>query len=562
MSAGFNLEPGDRVVIDGAELTMDRMLAPLRAGDPDDIQFVARTGRITTYAESEFVSHYNTGKVKLLSRTERAKDRAPEEPGPARRAHRRLKYLKAYDANPVSKTETPLRAFIERVAADIGDIDPPSTGSLRRWVRDRGEPGLRKLREMAERYRPGLGRPMHHFVEETLISQLERYWDSPRITAKEVWVRVVTAIDDKNAGSPVAAEHRIPTIAYSTVWRRCQADLTFERARRRYGAKQAARKFKSIKGSLQVDRLLDLAIMDHTELDCWVIDDVTFQPIGRPRLTFLIDSRSRYPLGFNIGWKSASLEAALACLRHALPKKVGLKDKYPEIKHEWLAYGQPREILVDQGLEFVGTSFEDVCADLGISIRIAPVRTPEYKGQIERFFGTANSQAFHRLQGSVPGKPQQLQSLGINPEKDAIFFLSELEALINKWVVDVYSRETHRTLNAAPAQVWQTRLKTDPIELCPDLAALNAACSKTVKRVLTRNGIELNNLTYRSEAVSDLLGAVLPRSRKRNATAHGVQVKVKYHPDDLGQIYVWVDGGNEYVELPCTTPAYAKGLRV
>lgn len=560
MSGAFNLEPGDRVVVDGMELVMDRMVPALHDDGPDDIQFVARTGRITTYSESEFVEHYNAGKLRILTRTERVGDRAPEQSEATARAHRRLKYLRAFDANPVSKSRDPLSSFIEQVAADIGDERPPSTGSLRRWIRGRGEPGLRRLREMTERYRPAPGRRLHSFVEETLAQQMERFWDSPRVTPKEVWTRVVATVDGKSAGLPLAAEHHIPCIAYSTVWRRCQTEMTYERARRRFGAKEAARRFKSIKGSMEVARLLDLAIMDHTDVDCWVIDDVTHQPIGRPRITFLIDSCSRYPLGFNIGWKSAGLEAAIACLRHAFPKKTDLKAKYPEIEHEWLAYGQPREILVDQGLEFVGTSFEDICADLGISIRIAPVRTPEYKGQIERFIGTINRQAFHRLQGSVPGKPQALQSLGIDPEKDAVFFLSELEALVNKWIVDVYARETHRTLNAAPAQVWQTRRKTDPIELCPDLAALNAACSKTVKRVLTRGGIELNNLTYRSEAVSDLLQDLSPRSKKRNTSAHGVEVKVKYHSDDLSHVYVWNQTKGNYVQLPCTKLEYAQGL--
>ncbi len=560
MSGAFNLEPGDRIVIDGVEQSLDRMVPARRDCDPDDIQLVARTGRITIYSESEFLELYNAGKIRILTRTERISDRAPEEDQATARAHRRLKYLREFDADPVSKSEKPLAAFIQRVAAEIGDADPPSTGSIRRWVRNRGEPGLRRLREMTERYRPGLGRRLNPFAEETLTKHMERYWDSPRVTPKEIWAWVSTTIADKNAGLAVLPEHCIPKIAYSTVWRRCQTEMNFERARRRYGAKEAARRFKSIKGSLEVDRLLDLAIMDHTDVDCWVIDDVTHQPIGRPRITFLIDSCSRYPLGFNIGWKSAGLEAAVACLRHALPKKVNLKAKYPEIKHEWLAYGQPREILVDQGLEFVGSSFEDICADLGISIRIAPVRTPEYKGQIERFIGTVNRQAFHPLKGSVPRKPQALQALGIDPEKDAIFFLSELEALINKWIVDVYARETHRSLNAAPAHVWQMRRKTDPIELCPDLAALNAACSKVVKRVLTRNGIELNNLTYRSEAVSDLLEDLVPRSRKRNSSAHGVPVKVKYHPDDLGHIYVWNEVRGDYVQLPCTKPSYADGL--
>lgn len=560
MSGGFNLEPGDRIIIDGLEQVMDRMVPALRDGDPDDIQFEDRAGRRSIYSEVDFVELYNAGKVRILTRTERVGDRAPEESKATARAHRRLKYLKAFDADPVSKSEAPLNAFIKQVAADIGDENPPSTGSLRRWIRGRGEPGNRRLREMTERYRPGPGRRLRPFVEEKLAQHLERYWDSPRVTPKEVWTRVVAEIGDRNTGLPYAAEHRIPCIAYSTVWRRCQKEMTYERARRRFGQKEAARRFKSIKGSMEVTRLLDLAIMDHTEVDCWVIDDVTLQPIGRPRITFLIDSCSRYPLGFSIGWKSAGLEAAIACLRHALPKKTGLKARYPEIEHEWLAYGQPREILVDQGLEFVGTSFEDICADLGMSIRIAPVRTPEYKGQIERFLGTMNRQAFHRLQGSAPGKPQTLQSLGIDPEKDAIFFLSELEAAINKWVVDIYARETHRALNAAPAQVWQTRRKTDPIELCPDLSTLNASCSKVVKRVLTRSGIELNNLTYRSEAVSELLQDLVPRSRTRNTSSHGVAVKVKYHPADLGQIYVWNEEKGAYVRLPCTKPDYANGL--
>ena len=153
-----------------------------------------------------------------------------------------------------------------------------------------------------------------------------------------------------------------------------------------------------------------------------------------------------------------------------------------------------------------------------------------------------------------------LQSLGIDPEKDAIFFLSELEALVNKWIVDVYARETHRTLNAAPAQVWQTRRKTDPIELCPDLSALNASCSKVVKRVLTRGGIELNNLTYRSNDVSELLQDLVPRSRKRNTSSHGVLVKVKYQPDDLGHIYVWNEARGDYARLPCTKPDYAERI--
>src|SRR5574338_983882 len=105
MSAGFSLEPGDRVVIDGVEQSMDRMVPSLRDGEPDDIQLVARTGRISIYSESDFLDLYNAGKVRMLTRTERIDDRTPENGPATTRAHRRLKYVRAYDANPVSKSE-------------------------------------------------------------------------------------------------------------------------------------------------------------------------------------------------------------------------------------------------------------------------------------------------------------------------------------------------------------------------------------------------------------------------------------------------------------------------
>src|SRR5438270_1345948 len=101
MSGAFSLQPGDRIVVDGVEQSMDRMVPAIRRGDPDDIQFVAaRTGRISVYTESEFVELYNGQKLRILTRTERIDDRAPEEDQATARAHRRLKYLREYDANP------------------------------------------------------------------------------------------------------------------------------------------------------------------------------------------------------------------------------------------------------------------------------------------------------------------------------------------------------------------------------------------------------------------------------------------------------------------------------
>src|SRR5262249_34577128 len=152
----------------------------------------------------------------------------------------------------------------------------------------------------------------------------------------------------------------------------------------------AARRFMPLKGSLEAKRILDIAIMDHTVLDCHVVDDEHLITVGRPYLTVAIDVRSRYPLAYVLGYTPPSVETAMACLRRVVRPKQDINERFPDIRGQWAAYGVPRTVLVDNAWEFSGSSFQDACEDCGISIEWAPVRTPEYKGIGERFFRTLN----------------------------------------------------------------------------------------------------------------------------------------------------------------------------
>ena len=415
-----NLYPiavGDRVVIEGIHYVLDSM-APSGTGAPherDVFQFRdTRVNRITNLTEARFLKLYGQGKVRLLSATERVSDRPPElhdaEGRPDLRgeramekARRRLRYLKAYDLNPVSKSTKCLAAFIKEQAAQQGDLRPPSPGALRRWIERRGVTDDRRLGEMADRHARGPRAPkLDETVEAILAEEAERYWQSITVTASEVYARVEGRVDEENGRrQEVGQASTLSRPVLSTVCLRIRQMVTLDRACRRFGKREGLRKFGLLKGSMEAERILDIAIIDHTTLDCWVIDDKTGQPIGRPRLTLMMDACSRLPLGFHVGWRDASVEAVMACLRHAVRPKDYIRERYPSIRQPWLGYGLPRSMVTDQGLEFMGRSFEDACATLGLSIHTAPVRTPEYKGQIERLFRTLNDGLIHKLPGDV-----------------------------------------------------------------------------------------------------------------------------------------------------------------
>jgi putative transposase len=570
MRLSFNINKGDRALIDGVEYVLHRMIGAtpgaLDRGD-DDFQFEElRTGRIRIFPKAEFLSHYEAGKVRLLTPTERLTDRTPEpgedegDPKRLAKARRRLGYLKAYDAEPCSLSTAKLQQFIRRIGLQLGDPAPPSAGAVRRWLRQRGVPGQRFLNEMLDRHPRGR-RPvrLEPRVQQIVAEEARKFADI-QVSPQDVWDKVVTRVEAENLAVGSAPKTPMRAPARSTVWEHLKRNLTYDIAEARWGAGEARRRFSVIRGSMQADALLDIATIDHTILDWVLIDEVTGQPIGRPRLSVMLDSCSRYPLGFNLGWRDASVEAVMACLRHAVRPKGYVRERYPHIKNEWLAYGLPRTLKVDQGLEFMGSSLDDAAATLGFSIEPAPVRTPEWKGQIERFFGTANTGLFHKAPGGVPFKPHQLKALGLDPEASAVLTLSEAEAFIHEWFIDVYARRVHRELGAAPAKVWLDHLRTDPIELARDLSVLDRACTAIKGATLTREGVSFMGLKYRSEAVAQLrleLTQALPAAETQRG---GISAPIKYQPEDLGRVWIWSTARRDYVELPCTTPKYAQGL--
>ena len=562
----LNFSPGDTLLLQERPYQFRGEISQEGAGlrDPRALSFTdAHTAAPVTLTPEAFDQLYAAGEVRILKAHEPAAQIAPvpDAAGETETQRWRRLWCEAFDAAPCGKSDQALASFIAAHAADLAcGRAPPSPGALRVWLRERGRPGDRRARFMAHRIGPiSVPLRLEPSAQQVLAQEAERFFDGVRVNPHAVYCAVRARIADLNGDRSGDALPPIRSPSESTVRRYLRRHLDYGRATRRLGWREGGRRFQPILGSMKAERILELAIVDQTRIDCAVIDDEHMINVGRPWLAMMIDVRSRYPLGYQLSFEPPSVSTVLACVRHAVRPKL----EHPEVAGEWMAFGVPETIVVDNAWENTGSSFRDACADANISILFAPVAAPEYKGVGERFFGTLNTLLFHRLPGGLPFTPQQRTKLGLDMETDAALMLSDVKRAIHQCIVEVYGREFHKALGAAPEQLWRREAPLHGRPYVEDLAALDLALARLApsERTLSRAGVTHQELTYNSpEALAQLLADLLPRQSPRSARPGTVRVKLKYHPEDLGQVYVWNPVRRRYAQLACTQAEYAQGL--
>jgi putative transposase len=160
-------------------------------------------------------------------------------------------------------------------------------------------------------------------------------------------------------------------------------------------------------------------------------------------------------LGWVLSFEPPSLYSVTECIKRANRPKAAMRTRFPDNPELADIFGKFDEIVVDNGLEFIVVSTESSLADLGVSLRWAPIRSPTYKALIERFFLTLN----HLLNKKLPGGTfpiGQMRAWELNPSKDAVLTLAQLEALLTS-AIGIYHQELHTTLGDAPINVWTPR---------------------------------------------------------------------------------------------------------
>jgi hypothetical protein len=189
-----------------------------------------------------------------------------------------------------------------------------------------------------------------------------------------------------------------------------------------------------------------------------------------------------------------------------------------------------------------------VCRRLGISIQPARLRTGRDKGPIERFFRTLREDMLQRLPGY---KGPDIHSRGLNPEKDAFFFLHELEAIIREWVALTYHCSPHAGLvdpylpavKLSPAKMFEHGLaRAGYIEVS---SSPNFAYEflEVTRRTVQTYGVEIDRRRYNGPALDGL----------RDMASIGVDLDQRRldffaDPDDITRIY-FRDGDRQWHTL-------------
>ncbi|MGW7328417.1 helix-turn-helix domain-containing protein [Streptomyces sp. NPDC054840] len=443
----------------------------------------------------------------------------------------------------------PLRERYAAKASELGVTDR----TVQRWARAFREYGEAGLVPKAARPDGGLGHADPRWVEAA-VGILNEYQGESRPSVKVVLERVQARLEAQFGPQEVPLPKH--TASYRWMQELERRHPTFRLSTQRN--RDIADRPKGVYGKLRPTRPGEYVLMDTTRLDVFALDPVTLRWL-QAELTVAMDWYTRCIIGIRVTPVSTkAVDAAAVLYQSYRPRPV--PESWPR-EAVWPDHGIPREVLVDteavhgpitgasgpslvpetlvvdHGKIYLSAHLTSVCQRMGISVQPARLRTGRDKGPIERFFRTLREDLLQVLPGY---KGPDLHSRGLNPEKDAFFFLHELEAIIREWVAVVYHRRPHSglvdphlpTVELSPAAMFEHGLaRAGFIEVPrdPDLAYEFLDVSM---RTVQHYGVEINGRRYNGgclDGLRDMAGSDIALDKRR--------LPFFADPDDITRIH-------------------------
>jgi putative transposase len=266
---------------------------------------------------------------------------------------------------------------------------------------------------------------------------------------------------------------------------------------------------------------------------------------GRAHLTVAIDEASLAIVGFQISESPRSTVSAISCLASAIQTKDMNEPEYAGCKGKWVGYGVPGVILMDNALYNHSEAVEIAITDMGAIPGWSKPYTPTGKSQIENL-NHIIKQEFSQFLPGYRGRKGTHGAMGEGIEA-AELDLEEFRKRFVRWVVDVYSN-TPRRNGMTPREIWDAHY-TGRSPLLPHSIAstLLIGTLPEEKTLRSTGGIVRKRLHYQSAGLQVL----------RASIGASAKVKIRYDPFDLSRIYV--QDGQNYMEVPCVQPSLPVG---
>jgi len=432
------------------------------------------------------------------------------------------------------------RRAVDQRAKEVG----VSGNTLYNWIRAYESTGqLSSLVFMGIRGGKGIPR-LEERQEELIKDTIKEMFSGPIYpTAQKVWEDI--GLKCKNSGIS------IPSI--STIRRRVRKykEATFMEPKRKKNASGL------IKGKYP-DGLFPLHVLqiDHTEVDIILVDSTHRTELGRPWITLAIDVYSRMIAGYYISFESPGFFGVGQTIKNAVLPKDDLINKH-NLQTEYPVWGIPQFVHADNAKEFRGIDIKEICREYEMSLIWRPVARPHFGGHIERMVRTLN-EGIHTLKGST--QSNIFKRGDSTPQKDAVLTLEEFEEWLAIEIVEKYHNKVHKGIGMTPLEKYREGIFGGKSNSTPrglpsmieDVNRFSINMLPSEKRTVQRYGIQIDNVTYHSEALEGWVNAIEPNSNPPVKK----KLSVRRDPWDISKIYVYDEHIEEFIEVPYANSFY------
>jgi len=320
---------------------------------------------------------------------------------------------------------------------------------------------------------------------------------------------------------------KIQPLSLRTFYKRLKQRRSPERTELRQGAKAAYNNSPwvwelSHSTPRHGDRPLAIVHIDHTQLDIELRSEAYGRLLGRPWLTMLIDAYSRRILAVYLTFDAPSYRSCMMGLRICVQR-----------------FGRfPQTIVVDGGKEFHSIYFDTLLARYHCTKKTRPGAKPRFGSVIERLFGTTNTEFIFNLLGNTQASKQpRLLTKEIDPKRQAVWTLADLNHYLMEWAYSIYDQNEHEALATTPRSAYELGLaklgERSHRYINYDEEFLMATRPSTRKGdalVQPGKGIKVNYLYYWSDSF-------------RSPEVERTRVPVRYDPFDVGVAYAYINEG-------------------
>lgn len=452
-----------------------------------------------------------------------------------------------------------LAARVRAKAAELG-VSPATVQRMRTAYQRQGLWGLVDHRRSRQSNPFGRADPR---LIAAIAAAVEREKDASTGTRKRLRLRVEEALTTEYGAGTVA----MPSAAtfYRLAAALSEGQHTFGAATTRRS--QANRPDGPFTASWAM-RPGEQVQIDTTPLDVMVVLDDGV--LGRPELTIAVDVASRTICAAvlrPVGTKAVDAALLLAKMLVPEPMRLGWPDslamRHSAIPHQRLvglddrlAHAAAKPVIVpdtivcDRGRIYLSRVFLTACQSLGVSVQPCHPRSPAEKGVVERTFESINS-LFCQYVAGYTGRDAAHR--GTRVEDDAVWTLSQLQDLLDEWIIQWQNRphdglrnphqperalspnEMYAALVAAAGYLPLPLTGSDYLELLP-----------THWRTINDYGIRIDHRTYDTSELNPL------RRQHSGIDAQRGLWEVHYDPYDLSQVWVRDQRGKRWITATWT----------